>query len=243
MKAPPPNGPRQSPAFPLAFITNGMDAFIVRPGAIDGFALELGPNQGRIGPPTSRFNPVKGFNPELLLGAFELLEYCQESHDPLDKKLKQHGDLDMTPDYITEIQNFITKMNPEVLLPRMQNVRITMSNGEIHHFDMPPNSNSMLSEIYRLAREGTEPPFLMLGNSDWLKALRMDKIACIRFPWMMIAKSGAHLDIEQNMDPEIMPNHSDCKDETETLVMTRDLLPPFPTGKQKNSAETMPVRH
>ena len=192
----------------IGFITNGLHAVIVNSAKISNFTLETSKGWGkRVKLPNEIFNPQSGINPELLLGTFEIIEFCQKSGIfEINKSsdifeipdLKNRLTPEMKPEYIDELYGFIkaSQQGSSMFLEGMHKVTIRFVNGCGHAYEIPAGHDPALSEFYRAVRTGTaEPGILMLKEPDCITGIHTDQIVNIYFPWAMIAADGAHLDL------------------------------------------------
>jgi len=208
----------------IGFIGNGMDGYISRPEALSEFLCETRENgAGRVAMPPDPLNPERGINPELLLGIFELQDITGAT-DLLDPGLRTRLRGEMMPEYVAALQVFLKAEGHDVVLSGLNSVTVFYQSGYRRTINLGPGHNPVLSGIYRFVRDGRLPPFFVLGDKGWMGGIPMEKIAAIRFPWPMIARYGAHVDLDTDR-PDTPAAPAVSRDAPDILVATREMLP------------------
>lgn len=215
----------QQPEYEAAcsFITTGMDAVIVMPGALHAFHCEKGNEGKRNTAIYDQMNPKAGINPELLLGLSDLQDLVGD-HSLLSGNIHDAVFREMTPQYVNRIYNFTRNNGGQDLLNRMRRVTLFMKKGSVENMHLPSGKSRLMKDFYTLIRNGKVPPYFLLGDDHGMSGISMDEIAMIRFPWSMISDRGAHLGLTATKAPASRGINPPHQDSPELIHLTRDMM-------------------
>ena len=209
---------------PLTVLSSGLSACVVRPDALRMFHLEQAGYLGQE-PQFDPRDPVKGINPELVLGAFELLCIAGD-RDPANRDIDLELIEAMSVDYLASIRSFIASYGIAQLRADLGRIEIIEAGGERHEVHLPLDYNPVLAGFFRYAMDGRLAPFLILPGIERLVGIPMRRIAAVRLPWPLIALHGAHLGQElepEDLEDEISQDQNEDVDEV--LVIDGSMIP------------------
>jgi hypothetical protein len=218
---------------PVAFLDDRMHAHILRIETLDGFRLE----EDSIAFKGTETSPI---NPEALYGMFDIVMTLGVDAF-LDAGTRNAFPGIMSPEYVASIQEYFDGQDIHELVRELNTVKVTMTSGVQRRFTFEKGYSDMMAGFYRSARDKVLPPFFMLSEGMWVEGIPMGNIAMISIPWVIIARYGAHIDLdlefdsEEDMDEE-WDRFEDFAEAAEAddgnlLTLTDDLIP---TGRKPN---------
>lgn len=208
----------------ISFLDGSISAHVLRIDTLKGYRIV------KDQPCTDVGSKLGDMNPEALQGLFEIIfmPEVKSLYDPAVSDLLAGL---MTTAYVDRLRDYFADFDIGYLRERLLTVEVHLIDGTVKLYKMKPDQSDILASLYSYTREGTLPPFFILTEDDWVEGIPFDRISLISIPWVLITRTGAHIDadFEMNDAPDVEGRPGDETIETDgdddsRLILTGDLL-------------------